>query len=106
MKNFKRLLFMPLCMLFTLTVHSQSWRDNSDLLVVNQLFENDINSVDIYTFPNMLTAADSIVLADGTTIQVPYSSCYAYFIDLMPTANWSHPCKYCFVNASMGYTMV
>jgi hypothetical protein len=56
MKNFKRLLFMPLCMLFTLTVHSQSWRDNSNLLVVNQLFENDINSVDIYTFPNILPA--------------------------------------------------
>ncbi|MBQ6305399.1 MAG: T9SS type A sorting domain-containing protein [Bacteroidales bacterium] len=106
MKNLKKLLFLPLCMLFTLTVHSQSWRDNSDLLVVNQLFDNDINSVDIYTFPNMLTTTDSIVLADGTIIQVPYSNCYAYFINLMPMANWSHPCKYCFVNASMGHVMV
>ena len=106
MKNFKRLLFMPLCMLFTLTVHSQSWRDNSNLLVVNQLFENDINSVDIYTFPNILSASDSIVLDDGTIVQVPYSSCYAYFIDLMPMANWSHPCQICFVNASLGHIMV
>lgn len=90
----------------TLTVRSQSWRAAADSLIVNHVLANAIGKVDIYVFPEPLTSTDSITLYDGSKIPIPYSNCYCYFIDIMPSANWSHPCKYCFVNASLRHTSV
>ena len=87
----------------TIVAHSQSWKANADALIVNQIFANTLGHSDIYTFPDMLTSADTIILADGTFINVPYANCYGYFIDPQPYANWAHPCKYCFVNASYNH---
>ncbi len=102
----KKIVFILLCMCFLSSLYSQSWKSNADYLVVNQLFGNEINHIDVFAFPEILTSTDSIVLLDGTVIQVPYNNCCGYFIDLMPLANWSHECKYCFVNPSMNHTMV
>ena len=35
-------------------------------------------------------------------INLPNSRCWFFFIDEMPYANWSHPCKYVFINVSNG----
>ena len=87
-------------------VEAQITRQQADNLVTNQIFTSSLGNVDIYAFPEMVTSSERIDLADGTSIAVPYHSCYAYFIDLMPFANWSHPCKYCFVNANGSHSMV
>lgn len=97
----KKLLLLIFSILISLTMQSQSWRTNADSLIVNQVFVDDVSRIDIFTFSEELTSADSIVLIDGTIIHVPYSNCYGYFIDIMPLANWSHTCKFCFVNASL-----
>lgn len=102
----KRKTILLLFLLLTIIGYSQSWKANADSLIVNHLFVDAIGSVDIYAFPEMLTSSDTILLADGSIIQIPYSNCYGYFIDLLPTANWAHPCNYCFVNASLNQTMV
>ena len=73
-------------------VEAQITRQQADNLVTNQIFTSSLGNVDIYAFPEMVTSSERIDLADGTSIAVPYHSCYAYFIDLMPFANWSHPC--------------
>lgn len=86
-------------------VHSQSWRSNADALVVNQIFANVVSQGDIYTFPNLLTSNDTVFLADGTFVNVPYTNCYGYFVDLQPYAHWAHSCVYCFVNASYNYVI-
>ena len=102
----KKLVILSLCLFMTLTVRSQSWRAAADSLIVNHVLANAIGKVDIYVFPEPLTSTDSITLYDGSKIPIPYSNCYCYFIDIMPSANWSHPCKYCFVNASLRHTSV
>lgn len=102
----KRVIILSFCLLMTVAVHSQSWQASADSLMVNHMAANYIGYVDIFAFPDMLTSTDTIVLADGTVIQVPYSSCYGYFIDIQPLANWSHPCKYCFIDSSMNYIMI
>lgn len=102
----KNHIILSLCLLMALSVHSQSWRAEADSLMVNHVFADKIGYVDIYTFPEVLTSADTIYLVDGSDIPVPYSNCIGYFINLMPYANWSHPCMYCFVNASNNYTIM
>lgn len=102
----KKLIILLLCLLLTLSVHSQSWKAEADSLMVNHLAANYLGQADIFAFPEMLSSADTIYLSDGTILPVPYTSCYGYFIDMQPFANWSHPCKYCFINASMRFDIV
>ncbi len=102
----KKISFLLMCLLFTFGLKAQITRQQADALVTNQIFTSSLGNVDIYAFPEMVTSSERIDLADGTSIAVPYHSCYAYFIDLMPFANWSHPCKYCFVNANGSHSMV
>lgn len=92
--------------LLSVIVRAQTWRTNADSLIVNNIFSNEINHVDIYAFPDMLTSNDTIFSIDGDTILVPYQSCFGYFVDLLPYAHWAHPCKYCFVASSLTNTMV
>ena len=102
----KKLVVLSLCLMMTLLARSQSWRSNANALVVNQIFANVVGHGDIYTFPEMLTSTDTVFLADGTFVQVPYSNCYGYFVDPQPFAHWAHSCMYCFVNASYNHVIV
>lgn len=102
----KKFTIMLVCLLFTFGLKAQITREQADAIVTNQIFFSDLDDVDIYAFPNVLTDNEAIGLADGTSVNVPYHTCYAYFIDLMPFANWSHPCKYCFVNTNGNHTTV
>ncbi len=91
----KKQIFLSLCLLMALTVHSQSWRTEADSLMLNHVLADKVSYVDIYTFPEMLTSTDTIFSVDGYAIPVPYTNCIGYFVNLMPFANWAHPCKYC-----------
>ena len=81
---------------------AQITSQQADALVTNQIYDTIIEYVDIYSFPELLHRNDSIQLFDGTIIFVPYNNCYGYFIDLLPFANWSHPCNYCFLDSNTG----
>lgn len=102
----KKISFLLMCLLFTFGLKAQITRQQADAIVTNQIFSTNLNNVDIYAFPNMMTSSVRIDLADGTSVAVPYHTCYAYFIDLMPLANWSHPCKYCFVDLNGNSSLV
>ena len=102
----KKTLLLSTCLLLASFLHSQSWRNQADSLVINHIFADKVGRVDIFAFSEMLSIADTIILADGSILQVPYSSCYGYFVDNQPFANWSHPCKYCFVDISMNHTVM
>lgn len=95
-----------MCLLFTFGLKAQITRQQADALVTNQIYDTIIEYVDIYSFPELLHRNDSIQLFDGTIISVPYNNCYGYFIDLLPFANWSHPCQYCFVNNGGDYMII
>ncbi len=102
----KKISFLLMCLLFNFCLKAQITRQQADAIVTNQIFSTNLNNVDIYAFPNMMTSSVRIDLADGTSVAVPYHTCYAYFIDLMPLANWSHPCKYCFVDLNGNSSLV
>lgn len=102
----KYILIITICLVFINYVEAQITRQQSDGIVTNQIFLSNLEDIDIYAFPNLLTSNEAISLADGTEIAVPYPSCYAYFIDMMPYANWSHPCKYCFVSVSGNHMII
>lgn len=102
----KKILLLALGLLPTLLAHSQSLRPLTDSLIINHIFEDEVGHVDIFSFPQELTNNDTVFTADGDTIRIPYTNCIGYFVDLMPFAHWTHPCKYCFVKAANKYIIV
>ena len=105
--NMKRIVFIFFFgLLLSVSVRSQSWRTNADSLIVNHVAADLVGHADIFVFPELLTSEDTIILSDGSVVQVPYTNCYGYFIDIHPLANWSHACKYCFVDSSLDYVTV
>ncbi len=102
----KKYMFISICLVAINYAEAQITNQQANAIVTNQVFSSSLDSIDIYSFPNLLMKGDVITLADGTEIAAPYQSCYAFFIDLMPFANWSHPCKYCFVNINGNYTVI
>lgn len=102
----KKQIILSLCLLITMTIRSQTWRTEADSLIINHLLADKIGFVDIYTFPEELTLTDTVFSVDGHAIPVPYTNCIGYFVNLMPLANWAHPCKYYFVNTSNNYTIM
>ena len=97
---------MLVCLLFTFGVKAQITREQANTIVVNQIYDTIIDYIDIYSFPDLLNRSDNIQLYDGTTIDIPYNNCYGYFIDLLPFANWSHPCQYCFICNNGDYLVI
>lgn len=102
----KKILLLALGLLPTLLAHSQSLRPLTDSLIINHIFEDEVGHVDIFSFPQELTNNDTVFTADGDTIRIPYTNCIGYFVDMMPFAHWTHPCKYCFVKAANKYIIV
>ena len=102
----KKILLIAVFLLLPWVAFTQTWKSQADTLVLGQVAASLVGHADIFALPDVLTSHDSIFLSDGTYLHVPYSSCYAYFFDLMPFANWGHPCQYCFVNASLNHTVV
>jgi hypothetical protein len=52
--------------------------------------------LDVQEFP-----AGTVIEIDGTEVRVPWLSRIA-FVDLQPTANWGHACRYLFLNPETG----
>ena len=102
----KKILITFLCFLLPTTMYSQSWRANADSLIINHVFVDKIDHIDIYAFTDILSNSDTIISADNDTILVPYANCIGYFVNLMPFAHWAHHCQYCFVDAMNNYTIV
>ncbi len=61
----------------------------------------DTVGVDIYISKNKLNARQSLHTMVDTIISPSYSS-WLIFVDEHPFANWSHECKYVFVNVNNG----
>ncbi len=102
----KKLSLITICLVVINYVEAQINRQQADTIVTSQVFSSNIDEIDIYAFPDLLTNSQVVALADGTEIAIPYPNCYAYFIDMVPFANWSHPCKYCFVSVSGNHTII
>ena len=58
-----------------------------------------LNEIDIYVTPDMLPA-NTLVTTMSEEFTSPNCKSWLFFVDEMPMGNWSHPCKYIFVDAS------
>lgn len=71
-------------------------------LVVNRLLSNEIDRINVHVTKNSLFAGDELLLINEETITSPYQQSWVYFVDDMPFAFWSHPCRYIFVDTATG----
>ncbi len=90
------------CLVASNIALAQITHQQADDLIVNQIYGSIIEHIDIYASTESLHGKGKIQMFDGTTLSVPYGNCYGYFIDLLPFANWSHPCNYCLIDSSTG----
>lgn len=77
-------------------------KKQADNMVLNTLLISDLESSDVYSLNTLISKNDTIWHFDGSFIKSPYNTAWAYFVDDCPTANWSHPCRYIFINTSNG----
>lgn len=77
-------------------------KKQADNLVLNTLLISDLESSDVYSLDTLISKNDTIWHFDGSFIKSPYNTAWAYFVDDCPFANWVHPCRYIFVNATNG----
>lgn len=89
------------CLLFAVGAKAQITRRQADSIVINQ-FGKIIENVDIFAYPHQLSIADSIPVYQHSPFAMSYRHGWAYFIDRLPFANWSHPCNYCLVDSNTG----
>ncbi len=90
---------------FAWVCNAQITKSAADALVLNML--NNDTTIVVYSMSESISRNVSIYTADGVELTNPYDNSYVYFIDDMPSANWAHPCRYCFVNITNGaYTLV
>jgi len=73
----------------------ESWQ-----IIKEQVLKSNYKDVDIYVSKNILSAKEE--LEKIRKVNSPSYSCFFFFIDEKPYANWAHPCKYCFVNIITG----
>lgn len=102
----KELLITIAMMAFMLTVSAQNGngytKQQADNMVLNTLLISDLESSDVYSLDTLISMNDTIWHFDGSFIKSPYNMAWAYFVDDCPFANWVHPCRYIFVNATNG----
>ena len=91
------LLFMEFVLL---SASAQISKQQADNIVVNTIM-NDTTKV-AYGMSAPISSNQTITTADGVVFCNPFKNAYVYYIDDMPSANWAHQCRYCFVNASNG----
>ncbi|MBP5643417.1 MAG: T9SS type A sorting domain-containing protein [Bacteroidales bacterium] len=89
---------------FAWICNAQITKSAADTLVLNAL-GNDL-TIRVYGMSESINRNVSIYTADGVELTNPYDNSYVYFIDDMPSANWAHRCRYCFVNVADGNIVV
>lgn len=107
MKKVKLLMFSVLIVLCFSHVKAQFSKQQADNLVLNHILNDSLSYKDVYKLPEFKNSGSTILLYDYATVNLPYASNYIYFVDDLPFAGWSHPCRYIIVNTVNGdYTIV
>ncbi len=76
-------------------------RDAAAALVRDGLLGGDYGDVRVYVYPETVPAGVTMSTWKKDVFTTK-SEGWFFFIDLVPPANWEHPCKYVFVDAATG----
>ncbi len=96
----KKIVLTFLGLLTVVIVNSQVSRDSALAIVRNHIANYD--NYDIYTKNGTIDINDTIKLLSSKIIVPPQNNSWMFFVDEIPFADWSHPCKYVFVNINSG----
>ena len=110
----KKLFFM-MSMLISLGVFSACSSDNDEdslisqdhawLIVKTFVLNNKLDKINVYVSQNTIQPNKTIETYSTPDISPDYES-WLFFIDDIPFGNWSHPCRYVYVNAVGGKYVV
>ncbi|MCR5269934.1 MAG: hypothetical protein K6D91_02815 [Prevotella sp.] len=70
-------------------------------IVKCDVLKNDVKNINVYVFDSVMYA-NSIVETLSTSEITPNAHSWLFFIDDLPAANWSHPCRYIYVDCNTG----
>ena len=74
-------------------------------IVQTKVLKNALDNIDVYVSKNPILP-NTVIDATYTTDQSPDFTSWAFFIDDVPYGNWSHPCRYVYVNVVGGNFIV
>lgn len=74
--------------------------DKLSQLAIGTLSPKELKSNNVYLDERVLKANDQLEF-DSEKITVPWNAVMA-FVDLQPTANWGHDCRYLLINVDTG----
>jgi hypothetical protein len=66
-------------------------------IVINKVIQDDTTGKAIYANPEIISSSDTIFVLTKEFYTFDFDSWF-FFVDDMVLANWSHPCRYVFVN--------
>ena len=76
-------------------------QDHAWLIVKAFVLKNQLDRINVYVSQNTIQPKTLIKTLGRDEISPDYES-WLFFIDDMPFGNWSHPCRYVYVNAVGG----
>jgi hypothetical protein len=82
--------------------YCQYSRQQAQDLVLNQILASDTGHINVYSSYHSFQDTSHIILQNNQMLSNPFHDSWAFFSDDHPLANWEHPCRYIFVDASLG----
>lgn len=103
MTNLRKSVLTVLAVLISSIAFSQFSRNQAIDLVMNTVLSGEAGTVNVHASYNVILDSEQIDKDDYiSSLTCPYPSNWVFFVDDIPTAKWSHPCRYIFVNSSNG----
>ncbi len=105
MKRIKNTLIFCFISFIIFPVNSQTdklTRNTAYNLVLKNVLNSNINNINVLVAKNTCFKGDKIEKINKEIVSVPFQECWFFFIDDHPFANWSHPCRFVFVNIYTG----
>lgn len=101
----KYLLFVFLTLLLNYISSAQTLlnisKDEAWNIVKEKVLGNNTKGIEVYVSPKVLGACTTVPTVVDIENSPPFDSWF-FFIDDMPLANWSHPCRYVYVDVCNG----
>lgn len=100
----KRFILFNIFVLFVVLVQAQKENyitQNAAWDIVKENILKELNGINVYASSSVLAPNKAIATWNGEEITPSYESWF-FFIDDMPFCNWTHPCRYVYVDTREG----
>ncbi|MBO7226040.1 MAG: caspase family protein [Bacteroidales bacterium] len=80
---------------------AQVSRDSAYAILKTDILDSTWETKEIFVSKEVLQGEDTVYIGNSFTV-IPNFDCWFFFVDEKPFANWSHDCKYVFINKENG----